>query len=110
MPETSVSRSAIFSARPTLRIAGQEDERLSTLMTSMRMEEGEGGLSRLELKVTNWVATDGGRAELAFDANAPLKLGAALSVYSGDAATPREIFQGKVSALEMVCNLSLIHI
>ena len=104
MPETSVSRSAIFSARPTLRIAGQEDERLSALLTSMKMEESEGGLSRLELKVTNWVATDGGRAELAFGANAQLKLGATLAVYSGDAATPREIFQGQVSALEMVCN------
>jgi phage protein D len=104
MPETSVSRSAIFSARPTLRIAGQEDARLSTLLTSMRMEEGEGGMSRLELRVTDWVATGGGRAELAFDANSQLKLGAELSVYAGDEAAPREIFSGKVSALEMVCN------
>ena len=60
MTEASVSRSAIFSARPTLRIAGQADERLSTLMTSMRMEEREGGMSALELHLTNWVATDDG--------------------------------------------------
>lgn len=104
MPETSVSRSAIFSARPTLRIAGQEDERLSTLLTSMKMEESEGGLSTLELHVTNWVATGNGRAELAFDSNSALKLGAELGVYAGDEATPREIFKGKVSALEMVCH------
>lgn len=104
MPETSVSRSAIFSARPTLRIAGQADERVSALLTSMRMEESEGGMSRLELKITNWVATGNGRAELAFDAQSPLKLGAELGVYAGDEAAPREIFQGRVSALEMVCN------
>lgn len=104
MPETSVSRSAIFSARPTLRVAGQEDERLSALLTSMRMEESDGGMSQLELRITDWVATEGGRAELAFDGGSPLKLGAELAVYSGDEAGPREIFKGKVSALEMVCN------
>ena len=104
MPETSVSESAIFSARPTLRIADQPDERLSTLMTAMKMEESEGGMSTLELRVTNWVATGGGNAELAFDSSSSLKLGADLGVYTGDEATPREIFKGKVSALEMVCN------
>ena len=104
MPETSVSRSAIFSARPTLRIAGQPDARASTLLTAMTMEESEGGLSTLELRLTDWVATGGGRAELAFDANSALKLGAALAVYAGDEAAPREIFQGRVSALEMVCD------
>ena len=103
MPEASLSQSAIFSARPTLRIAGQPDERMSTLMTAMRMEESEGGMSTLELRLTNWVATGGGRAELAFDASSSLKLGAEVGVYTGDEATPREIFKGKVSALEMVC-------
>jgi phage protein D len=104
MPETSVSQSAIFSARPTLRIAGQPDERISALLTAMKMEETEGGLSTLELRVTNWVATGQGRAELAFSGSSALKLGAELGVYTGDEATPREIFKGKVSALEMVCN------
>jgi phage protein D len=104
MPETSVSQSAIFSARPTLRIAGQPDERISALLTAMKMEESEGGLSTLELHVTNWVATGQGRAELAFSGSSALKLGAELGVYTGDEATPREIFKGKVSALEMVCN------
>lgn len=104
MPETSVSRTAIFSARPTLRVAGQEDARLATLLTAMKMEESEGGLSTLELRVTNWVATGNGRAELAFDGSSSLKLGAELAVYAGDEATPREIFKGRVSGLEMVCN------
>jgi phage protein D len=104
MTEASVSQSAIFSARPTLRIAGQADERASTLLTAMKMEESEGGMSTLELHITNWVATGNGRAELAFDASPALKLGAELGIYTGDEATPREIFKGKVSALEMVCS------
>jgi uncharacterized protein len=104
MPETSVSRTAVYSPRPTLRIAGQPDERLSALFTSMKVDEAEGGMSRLELKVTNCASTSNNRAELAFDANSTLKLGAELAVYAGDEASPREIFKGRVSALEMVCN------
>ena len=104
MSETSVSQTAIFSARPTLRIAGQPDERASALLTAMQLEESVGGMSALELRVTNWVATGNGRAGLAFDASSALKLGAELAVYAGDEATPREIFKGRVSALEMVCN------
>ena len=104
MAETSLSQTAIFSARPTLRIAGQEDARLSALLTSLRMDESEGGMSTLELHVTNWVATGDGHTELAFDTTSALKLGADLGVYAGDAATPRELFRGKVSAIEMVCN------
>ena len=103
MTEATLSRSAIFSARPTLRIAGQEDARLSTQLLALRMEENEGGLSHLELRLNNWVATDGS-PELAFDAGSTLRLGAELAVYSGDAAAPTEIFQGRVSALEMVCD------
>jgi phage protein D len=104
MSETAVSETAIFSARPTLRIAGQEDERARELITAMRMEEAEGGMSTLELRLVNWAANGDGHAELAFNSDSSLKLGAELSVYTGDTASPREIFKGKVSAMEMVCN------
>jgi hypothetical protein len=72
MPETSVSQSAIFSTRPTLRIAGQPDERASTQLTAMKMEESEGGLSALELRINNWVATGQGRGALAVASNSAL--------------------------------------
>lgn len=103
MSEASVSESAIFSARPTLRVAGQQDERVTNLLTAMKMEEIEGGMSTLELRFVNWVATGGGNAELGFDASSSLKLGADIAAYAGDEASPREIFKGKVSAMEMVC-------
>jgi phage protein D len=104
MTETAISQTAIYSARPTLRIAGQEDARLTALLTAMRMEEAEGGMSTLELRLVNWTASGDGRAELAFDSNSSLKLGADLSVYTGDTTSPCEIFKGHVSAMEMVCN------
>ena len=104
MPETTLSQSAIFSARPAIRIGGQADERVDALLTGMRMEESEGGMSTLELHLSNWVATGGGAAEFAFDAQSALRMGAELLVGTGDAAAPDEIFRGRVSAIEMVCN------
>jgi phage protein D len=101
--ETSVSQTAIYSARPTVRIAGQPDERTSALLIAMKMDECEGGQSALELRLTNWAGTQGGGSQLAFDANSALRLGADLAVYAGDESTPRAIFHGVVSALEMVC-------
>jgi phage protein D len=98
--ETSVSRAAIYRARPTLRLGGQEDARASELLISMKMEETEGGLSALELRFSNWASTREGGAELGFDAGSKLRLGAGIEVYAGDETEPREIFRGKVTALE----------
>ncbi len=103
MSETSLSQTSIYSARPTLRVNGQEDARVSELLTTMKLEEAEGGMSTLELSFIDWVASPEGHAELAFDASSTLKLGAEIAVYAGDAASPRELFKGKISALEMRC-------
>jgi uncharacterized protein len=100
MAETSVSSAAIYRARPTLRLAGAEDERASELLIAMRMEESEGGMSALELRLSNWASLTSGGAEYAFGAGAKLKLGAEIAVYAGDEAQPREIFTGTITAVE----------
>jgi len=100
MAETAVSQEVIYRARPTLRFAGQEDIRASELILSMRMDENEGGMSTLELRLSNLASTTDGGAELAFGADSKLKLGAAIEVYAGDEAQPREIFRGNVTAIE----------
>jgi phage protein D len=102
MPETALSRQLLYSARPTLRIAGEADVRLSNLLMAMRVEESEGGMSRLELKLSNLASVTGGATEPAFGADADLRLGAALEVYTGDVQAPVEIFRGTVSAVELV--------
>ena len=104
MAETSLSQNAIFSARPTLRIAGQENARLTQLVTAMRMEESEGGMSTLELRIGNWVPTGDGHSEIGFDGSSPLTLGADVGLYGGDTAAPCELFRGLVSAVEVVAN------
>jgi Bacteriophage probable baseplate hub protein len=100
MAETAVSASAIYRARPTLRLAGAEDRRASELLIGMRMDEAEGGMSSLELRFSNWASLSSGGAEYAFGTGAKLKLGAQISVYCGDESQPREIFSGTITSLE----------
>ncbi len=100
MAETPLSTIEIYRARPTLRLAGAEDERASELLIGMRMEEAEGGMSTAELRFSNWASSTDGSAEYAFGAGAKLRLGADLAVYAGDETQPREIFHGTITALE----------
>ncbi len=100
MAEAPISQEAIYRARPTLRFSGAEDLRASELILAMRMEEHEGGMSTLELRLSNVASTSDGRAELAFGPAANLRLGAAIEVYAGDEAQPREIFRGQITAIE----------
>ena len=64
-------------------LAGQADVRLSNLLIAMRMDESEGGMSRLELRLSNWVGTTAGGTEQAFGAQADLKLGTVLAFVAG---------------------------
>lgn len=98
--KTSVSQSAVYRARPTLRLAGQADERASELLIGMCIEESEGGMSTAELRFSNWASTRDGNAEPAFEDGSRLALGTAIEVYAGDEAQARELFRGVVSALE----------
>ncbi|HEX2727324.1 MAG TPA: contractile injection system protein, VgrG/Pvc8 family [Beijerinckiaceae bacterium] len=100
MAETSVSAAAVYRARPTLRLAGAEDERASELLVGMRLEESEGGMSALELRFSNWASLTSGGAEYAFGAGARLRLGAEITVSAGDETQPREIFRGIITAVE----------
>jgi len=99
MSETPVASAAVYRARPTLRIAGREDERVSELLIGARIEEREGGMTTAELRFSNWVSTDRG-AESAFEDGTRLALGTAIEVYAGDESQAREIFRGVITGLE----------
>jgi phage protein D len=100
MAETPVSSVAVYSARPTIRLASAEDTRASELLIAMRMEETEGGMSALELRFSNWASLATGGAEYAFGAGSRLDLGTEIGVYAGDEAEPREIFKGAITAID----------
>jgi phage protein D len=100
MAEGPLSERALYAARPTVRINGAEQSRVSGLLLAMEMSEHEDGLSRLELTLEN-VASDGaGQSMFAFEDENALKLGDAITVYCGDQTAPTEIFRGVVSGLE----------
>lgn len=100
MPAAAEPRTYI--ATPTIRLNDQENERMAALLTSMVMNEQEGGLSSLELRLSNSASLQDGSAEYAFDAGGELALGARLLVGAGDASAPTEIFRGTVTGIEGV--------
>src|SRR6478672_4828754 len=90
----------IYSARPTVRINGQAYALVDQLILSMEMREQEGGLSALELRLSNIASDEQDGADFAFEDDAVLKLGTRIAVYTGDETSPQEIFQGVITALE----------
>lgn len=100
MAEAPVTDAAVYIARPTVRINEEAYALLNESLLGMRMTESEGGLSSLELRVSNWVSDTEGGAGLAFEDGEILALGAEIIVYAGDVLSPREIFRGIITALE----------
>jgi Bacteriophage probable baseplate hub protein len=98
--EQPTSTSAVYSARPTVRVDGQEYATVSELIELMDLTESEGGMSALELRLTNRATDDDWHSAEAFADDSVLRLGAKLSVYAGDESAPVEIFQGLVTGLE----------
>lgn len=93
---------AAYRATPAIRLNGDENARLASLIAGMIVTEQVGGLSSLELRLTNVASLHGGDAETAFDAGGDLELGAELTIGAGDSTAPVEIFRGAVTALEGV--------
>lgn len=102
MPPATTERT--YAANPTVRLDGQDNERMAALITSMVMNEQEGGLSSLELRLTNSASLNEGGAEYAFDVGGELSLGAEIIIGAGDTASPVEIFRGFVTGIEGVFN------
>src|SRR5260221_8536319 len=90
----------VISARPTIRLDGQELPLLTQNIVKLRMREAMGGLSTLELVLVDILSHPDGHADYGATAESPLKLGAALKVYMGESAEPQEIFDGFVTAME----------
>ena len=100
MAEAALSSLALYSARPTIRVNGTEQERVNGLLTAIEMTEHEDGLSTLEMKVENVASDAAGNSTYAFEDEASFKLGDTITVYCGVQSAPTEIFRGTISALE----------
>jgi phage protein D len=100
MPPTDEPR--VYVATPTVRLNGEENERIASLITSMVMNEQEGGLSSLELRLSNSASLRDGAAEYAFDSGGELDFGVELIIGAGESSSPVEIFRGIVTGIEGV--------
>ncbi|WP_172330716.1 phage late control D family protein [Mangrovicoccus sp. HB161399] len=105
--QPAASDLAVYSARPRMEIAGSEDLLATRLMRRLEMRETEGGLSSLEVQFENAATGSADGADFAFEgsANDQLSLGAEIRVVTGPRDDPQEIFQGTVSALELVLEI-----
>jgi Bacteriophage probable baseplate hub protein len=100
MGEKDLSPVAVYSALPTVRVGGQNYPMVTELLLSMELTEKEGGMSALEMRVSNLASDPLGGAGLAFEDDKILKLGAQVSIYGGDENAPIEIFRGTITGLE----------
>jgi phage protein D len=90
----------VINTTPTLQILGQGVDLATSLLIGMEMSEEVGGMSALELRFSNMNSKQNGSADFAFEDGRVLSHGLSISVYAGSDLTPREIFRGKVSALD----------
>jgi uncharacterized protein len=100
MGERPISPTAVYSAHPTIQIDEQSYAKVSELLIGMDVTEQEGGLSTLQLRLSNVASDPGGGASLAFEDGAIVTLGKSLVVYAGPVSSPVEIFRGTIMGLE----------
>lgn len=101
MSETPISNDSRYRARPTVRVDDQERTSVSARINTFRVTECVGGLSSLELRLSNETGAESdARDDFAFESESDLALGSRLTIYSGDEQQPREIFRGVVSSIE----------
>jgi phage protein D len=86
--------------RPTLRVDGQADARVSGLINSLRADEQEAGLSSLEVRFQGMARLASAKAQQVFEDERILKLGSTIAVHTGPMETPTEIFRGVITGLE----------
>jgi phage protein D len=100
MPEQPLSRQAVYTATPQVKVDSQDAPKANQLLIGMEMTEAEGGMSAMELRFSNFASDAQGSADLAFEDDSLLKLGARIGVYCGAASTQQEIFQGLITGIE----------
>jgi phage protein D len=91
----------LLTSAPTVEIGGSDYPLVARNLERMRVTEALGGLSSLELVLTDSAGQSDGSARHASGAGSPLDLGAGIRVFGGPAeARASEIFDGQITAIE----------
>lgn len=91
----------LYTASPTVEVGGMSYPLVASNLERMRVTEALGGLSSLELVLTDSVTREDGTMGHAAGAGSPLELGAGIRVFAGAAEVRAfEIFDGQITAIE----------
>ncbi len=91
----------LYTASPTVEVGGMSYPLIAGNLERMRVTEALGGLSSLELVLTDSVTREDGTMGHAAGAGSPLELGAGIRVFAGAAEVRAfEIFDGQITAIE----------
>ena len=93
------STSGFYSARPVVKMNGNEDTGLTDGLLSMLVEETTDGLYRCEATFGNWGSVGSSVGFLYFDRQV-LDFGKTISIAAGDGDAEATIFEGRITALE----------
>lgn len=91
---------AIYVARPAVRIDGRDRPRVADLLVGLTMTERDGGMSALELRLTNYATDTSGSADFVFQGDEAIDLGASIEVDMGDSSAQQTVFKGHITGLE----------
>ncbi len=100
MTVTALNRRPVYNPRPVVEIDGQRFDKVDELLQSIDMREQEGGLSSLELRLSNIASDADGGAGFAFEDEREIRLGSTITVSAGDTSEPQELFRGVITGIE----------
>ncbi len=96
----------IYSARPIIRVDGRERGRAGELLVGLTITERDGGMSALEMRLTNFATDSTGVADYVFQGPEAIELGASIEVAMGESGQQQSVFTGKVTGLEAEYSMS----
>jgi phage protein D len=100
MTVTALNRRPVYNPRPVVEIDGQASDKVNELLLAFEMREQEGGLTALELRLSNIASDADGGAGFAFEDESELRLGSRISVAAGDVSEPQALFRGVITGIE----------
>src|SRR5438105_6276842 len=91
----------LYTAQPVIEVNGQSYPLIAQNLERLRVVEGLGGLSTLEVALSDEAVQPDGSAGNAAGGDSPLVLGAGIRVFMGAAeVSAGEIFDGQITAIE----------
>lgn len=101
MPEDQIYDRVIVDTRPVIELDGEQYPQVPELLLSVEMREQVGGLSQCEILLENMTDHEGVGLDFAFEhaETNHFAPGTLLRLLTGDAASPTELFRGRISAV-----------